>query len=364
MIFFRAQGTLLLFNVVLVSSTTALAGTIERGARFGASLSHPDIVSHEKSGTAYLNEDEGLDINSNTRAVTINEKGHRQKKRSGDVDESFNEFSDPFEDRRGIGKFDDKVEDTGFREQSSSTEDSIRQDTHSHNRASDDMLEDLNGETSSRIPFASDKKAGNSSVHVSKAIVQITVIYESYCPYSRRFMYSQLWPVYHQLKEYLNVTLYPFGKAQISNDTDDDGHTATNVYCPHGVKECQGNTIETCVIKVVRETLKVIKIIACMSEDSAPDTAGERCVTATGVEWSLIQSCVAKHGQEYLLEMGENTWKIEPDVMRVPLVVVDGETSNAVEVTAQKDLFALVCHRINVDNLREPEACTARRRRR
>lgn len=195
-------------------------------------------------------------------------------------------------------------------------------------------------------------------------MVQMTVIYESYCPYSRRFLFSQLWPVYRELKDYLNVTLYPFGKAQVYNETDDNGRNVTKVYCTHGQSECQGNAIEACVIKVVRQTLKVVRTIACMSRDSSPGTAGERCVRAMGAEWSLVRSCVKQHGQEYLLEMGESTWKVESDVTRVPLVVMDGDMSNAVEVTAQKDLLALACHRIDVDDLSEPKVCVARRRRR
>lgn len=41
------------------------------------------------------------------------------------------------------------------------------------------------------------------------------VLYESLCPDSVRFMQQQLGPNYHDLQDYIDVTLVPFGKAHV-----------------------------------------------------------------------------------------------------------------------------------------------------
>lgn len=47
-------------------------------------------------------------------------------------------------------------------------------------------------------------------------VTQVTVYFESYCPDSVKFLTTQLFPAYASpLKEYMNVTLVPYGKAKV-----------------------------------------------------------------------------------------------------------------------------------------------------
>uniref|UniRef100_A0A0K8R535 Putative gamma-interferon inducible lysosomal thiol reductase n=1 Tax=Ixodes ricinus TaxID=34613 RepID=A0A0K8R535_IXORI len=207
---------------------------------------------------------------------------------------------------------------------------------------------------------------GNRTVTVDVKIkkVELVVIYESLCPYSRRLVYSQLRPTYIQLASYINLTLLPFGKARVRTERDGAGHNITRISCQHGENECVGNRIETCVLRVVKQTVTAVQIVACMSENSSPHRAGENCATAFGVQWSLIDTCFKEHGEEYELQVAATTWKYKKDVTRVPLVVMDGDQGNYVNYHAQNDMIVIVCNEISALGNKEPKVCRHERRRR
>ncbi|CAN7942073.1 unnamed protein product, partial [Ixodes hexagonus] len=205
---------------------------------------------------------------------------------------------------------------------------------------------------------------GFISVSVSIKKIEMTVVYESLCPYSRRFVYGQLLPVFSKLGSYISLAMLPFGKAHVNKETDAQGNNITRISCQHGQNECEGNMIETCVLRVVKKTLVAVKIVACMSESSSPHRAGQTCVEANGVKWSKIDACVRQHGQEYELEVAQTTWSYQSVVTRVPLVIVDGNKGNYVNYMAQNNLLGLACDRIQVDGNDEPKYCAQERRRR
>ncbi|KAH6941531.1 hypothetical protein HPB50_019262 [Hyalomma asiaticum] len=59
--------------------------------------------------------------------------------------------------------------------------------------------------------------------------VSVHVVYECHCPRSRRFIVSQLLPVYELLREYMHLRLLPFGRARVENGTggSDGGNRTT-----------------------------------------------------------------------------------------------------------------------------------------
>ncbi|KAM7287475.1 uncharacterized protein ISCGN_031169 [Ixodes scapularis] len=196
-----------------------------------------------------------------------------------------------------------------------------------------------------------------ASVDVEVKKVDLVVIYESLCPYSRRLVYSQLQPTYTQLAPYINLTLLPFGKAHVRTERDGAGRNITKISCQHGESECVGNKIETCVLRVVKQTVTAVQIVACMSENSSPHTAGEKCATAFGVKWSLIDTCFKEHGEEYQLQVAATTWKYKSEVTRVPIVVMNGKQGNYVNYHAQNDMIVIVCNEIRALGNEEPKVC-------
>uniref|UniRef100_A0A147BUS4 Putative gamma-interferon inducible lysosomal thiol reductase n=1 Tax=Ixodes ricinus TaxID=34613 RepID=A0A147BUS4_IXORI len=207
---------------------------------------------------------------------------------------------------------------------------------------------------------------GNRTVSVDVEVkkVELVVIYESLCPYSRRLVYSQLRPTYTQLASYINLTLLPFGKAHVRTVRDVAGRNITKISCQHGESECVGNKIETCVLRVVKQTVTAVKIVACMSENSSPHTAGENCATAFGVQWSLIDACFKERGEEYVLQVAATTWTYKSEVTRVPIVVMNGKQGNYVDYHAQHDMIVIVCNEIRALGNEEPKVCQDERHQR
>ncbi|EEC07684.1 gamma-interferon inducible lysosomal thiol reductase, putative [Ixodes scapularis] len=178
------------------------------------------------------------------------------------------------------------------------------------------------------------QSSSSDSLSVNVKKVFVTVIYECLCPHSQEFIKSQLLPTYKKLQDRLHVTLLPFGKARLNqNGTTTNGATTNGVICEHGDAECEGNKIQTCVAQVAKETLQAIEVVACMSNYKVPNSAAKKCVKASGVSWTMVHECVTKNGNHYVLQVAQETWKLQKNVTRVPLIAVNGEngpTSNGV----------------------------------
>ncbi|XP_077550371.1 uncharacterized protein LOC144163316 [Haemaphysalis longicornis] len=183
--------------------------------------------------------------------------------------------------------------------------------------------------------------------------VSVQLIYECHCPRSRMFIVSQLLPVYEKLRDHMNLTLLPFGRALIANGTKSKSPSFS---CQRGYKECLGDMIHTCILRGVQETLTAVRIIACMSRSPDPHSAGRRCVESYGLEWHRVDKCVAENGKLYLLDMGKKTWKIAKTVDHVPIVLVEGDASHTIQVEAQLNLMGLICRRVPYS-----PACSGRR---
>lgn len=47
--------------------------------------------------------------------------------------------------------------------------------------------------------------------------VKVDVYYETLCPDSRAFIVVQLYPAYYSLKDYIDLSLIPWGRASVSH---------------------------------------------------------------------------------------------------------------------------------------------------
>ncbi|CAN8010649.1 unnamed protein product [Ixodes pacificus] len=204
------------------------------------------------------------------------------------------------------------------------------------------------------------------SLSVTVKKVFVTVIYECLCPHSQEFIRSQLLPTYKKLQDRLQVTLLPFGKARLNqNGTITNGATKNGVICEHGDAECEGNKIQTCVAQVAKETLQAIEVVACMSNYKVPNSAAKKCVKASGVSWTMVHECVTKNGNHYVLQVAQETWKLQKNVTRVPLIVVNGEVSSYIQEESETNFMSLTCQKIGGEGTdQEPEPCAEERRRR
>ncbi|XP_022251678.1 gamma-interferon-inducible lysosomal thiol reductase-like isoform X2 [Limulus polyphemus] len=104
--------------------------------------------------------------------------------------------------------------------------------------------------------------------------VSLGLYYESLCPYCRQFIVGQLWPTYSHLSVVMNLTLVPFGNAQVTKDGDKWKFT-----CQHGPNECYSNIVQTCGLFYITSTKTSLNFIQCISAADEPWQAGEKVHT-------------------------------------------------------------------------------------
>ncbi|XP_002412283.3 GILT-like protein 1 [Ixodes scapularis] len=177
--------------------------------------------------------------------------------------------------------------------------------------------------------------------------VNVTLFYESMCPYSREFITDQLYPTYELLRGYMVVVLVPFGNGHIDNKTLRNGKTYVSITCQHGVNECKGNKIEACAIKKYKMTSLWLPFVACISRFPDPHKQGKMCADSFHLEWSAVGQCAdGKEGQDLLYQMGRLTEDHRPPINYVPYIDFDGVHDQKAEDEARGNLLGVVCKKL------------------
>ncbi|XP_077560574.1 gamma-interferon-inducible lysosomal thiol reductase-like [Haemaphysalis longicornis] len=169
--------------------------------------------------------------------------------------------------------------------------------------------------------------------------VNLTVYYEGLCPDCYDFMLHQLLPTYTKLEDHINLDLLPFGKAhmKVSNGT-------ITFQCQHGPGECYVNKVQTCAVKYVHPTRKLVTFVVCMFSQEHPVKAGPKCAQKAETDWGVLDRCSrGPEGIQLLSEMGKRTLGHKPDINFVPYVDVNGFHNETVQDLAMQDLFRLTC---------------------
>ena len=98
----------------------------------------------------------------------------------------------------------------------------------------------------------------------SSYTLNIGVYYESLCPDSRNFINSQISKVFKKYQQFTNITLVPYGKANVFlipwffiynslnlgitlKFTWDESKKEWYFQCQHGPNECYGNKLHVCI---------------------------------------------------------------------------------------------------------------------
>ena len=95
--------------------------------------------------------------------------------------------------------------------------------------------------------------------------------------------------------------------------------------CQHGPRECEGNTVQACVLSQVSDPLELVPLINCiMGADFPPDSA-DIClemldITTTSPE--RVKECVdSTEGSNLLHEIGVETKNLDPPLTGVPWIL-------------------------------------------
>jgi len=137
--------------------------------------------------------------------------------------------------------------------------------------------------------------------------------------------------------------LFPYGNARRQRNGDDDW-TFT---CQHGVRECQGNAIEACAIKLNEDKFysHVLPFVICLEGNSNDWVSqGKKCSTQYGLNWEEISRCSeSKQGRNFVAEFADATDKLQPAHTYVPWVVVNNAHSTSTENAVQSNMVKYVC---------------------
>lgn len=115
--------------------------------------------------------------------------------------------------------------------------------------------------------------------------------------------------------------------------------------CQHGVRECEGNFIETCALKLYDKYSQALPFIICLESNSSDwTTQGKKCASQLGLDWNAISSCsTSQTGVNYEVEMAVATEKLNPAHTYVPWIVVNGVHSQSIENSIQTNMVRYVC---------------------
>lgn len=199
----------------------------------------------------------------------------------------------------------------------------------------------------------------NQETGRTAAPVHVDVYFESYCPDSIAFVNKQLWPTWQALQDdgVLTFTLYPYGKAT-SIPLNDGTYRFS---CQHGVRECEVNTIENCVISYSKSVPEVyMPIIHCIEQGRQHLDRSQECVEAGGIPWETINTCwKGTTGNQLMYLAGVATHGLDPEMNWVPWIVVNGVHTDEIQQAATDDLMTLVC---STYQGAKPAACNTRNR--
>lgn len=150
-------------------------------------------------------------------------------------------------------------------------------------------------------------------------MVNLSVYYESLCPYCANFMVNHLLKIFQtDLINVVNLRLVPWGNTQVRpNDT---------WICQHGVDECRLDVVEACAINEWPKVETHFKFIYCVERLHLMDrhTEWRSCLGSNNLDPTPLNNCY-NNGLGFQLEMAyaDETSKLNPRHRFVPWVVVN-----------------------------------------
>jgi interferon gamma-inducible protein 30 len=138
--------------------------------------------------------------------------------------------------------------------------------------------------------------------------------------------------------------LFPYGNANRTRNGSSWSFT-----CQHGPRECQGNIIETCAIKLYDKYTQALPFIICLELNSTNwNASGQLCSSRFGMDWNRVYTCsVSEQGNSWENEMAINTESLSPKHTYVPWIVVNYSHNTNTENAVLANMVNYVCTHYN-----------------
>ncbi|KAH0558160.1 GILT-like protein 1 [Cotesia glomerata] len=196
-----------------------------------------------------------------------------------------------------------------------------------------------------------------------KACVGVTVYYESLCGDSLRFIKGSLVPTYAELKDYLDVTFVPYGKASHERDEASGGW---NFSCQHGPPECKGNKAQACGLYAIKSIEKTedqqdlsVRFVGCAMSSDYPSSNAQQCAASVGLKNStqeLLNKCESDvTGDNLLANYGDMTHSLGSEFAFVPTIVINDKFTGENQLMALTQFKKLICN--NLPSYVKPPTC-------
>ncbi|XP_042858051.1 GILT-like protein 1 [Penaeus japonicus] len=128
--------------------------------------------------------------------------------------------------------------------------------------------------------------------------VKVTVFFEALCPDSIKFITTQLYPVWSELRDILELDINAYGKTKETSEGDEYAFR-----CQHGPRECAANAMLTCAKKYIAEEQQFMNFTKCLMEKKRGILSGQE----PGLISTLCNSlagCKLQCSNETFLPMG------------------------------------------------------------
>ncbi|XP_037775237.1 uncharacterized protein LOC119572288 [Penaeus monodon] len=154
--------------------------------------------------------------------------------------------------------------------------------------------------------------------------VKVSVYFESLCSDSIKFFKNQLYPVWQDLQDIMDLEFIPFGKARATPTETGD----YEFQCQHGPDECYGNRVMSCA----QNSLPIgtqVEFFQCMMTKRYPAFFGKQCSEEVGIAWAPLQECAKSvRGAVMLYQNGVRTASLKPQVHFIPTITINGRYDN------------------------------------
>lgn len=163
--------------------------------------------------------------------------------------------------------------------------------------------------------------------------INVLVLYESLCPDSINFMKNQLGPNYDSLKDYISITLVPFGKSESLNN-------GGQFSCQHGPAECEGNRLQSCVLHQTSNQETQVKYVICQMSGKYEATSSY-CAELVGLSGHVEECVNTDLGTILQLEAERITQQYSPSF--VPTIIYDGIFDQQLQDSSLTNFKGVVC---------------------